>query len=264
MDVANLITSLPSLLLFGLVTAFCILSAEAGAILAQRRILQGKTEPDAPVGTAVGAILGLLAFMLSFTFSITANRFGDRKELVIRHANAIGTCYLRAGMIPEKQRTAIRKLLHEFVEILLSVSDPMNHNLDKATARLDKIQLLIWRQTVSLVQEDLDSEIRIFFSGSVNEVIDITEERKTVALVYRIPAMVWLLLFLLTALGMFSIGFQTGSYGKRRILDLPILAAAFSMVIVLIADMDSSSTHRIKVSQQPMKDVLQMIQEDVP
>ena len=62
---------------------------------------------------------------------------------------------------------------------------------------------------------------------------------------------------------MFSIGYQTGSYGKRRILDMPLLAAAFGMVVVLIADMDSTGIHRLKASLQPLQDVQEMMQEKI-
>ena len=103
MDLSYLVTHLHPLLLFTLVVVFCVLSAEIGALVAQFRIKKGVKDPEVPVGTAVGAILGLLAFMLGFTFSITATRFVDRKKVTINQANAIGTSYLRTSVLPEKQ-----------------------------------------------------------------------------------------------------------------------------------------------------------------
>ncbi len=64
-------------------------------------------------GSVIAVSLGLLAFMLAFTFGIAANRFDTRKQLVLDEINAIGTTYLRANTLPEPPRTKIRKLLRD-------------------------------------------------------------------------------------------------------------------------------------------------------
>ena len=264
MDLAQFITSLNPLILFILIVAFCVIFSEAGSLLAHKRTKKGIKEPEAPVGTAVGAMLGLLAFMLGFTFSITASRFADRKDLIIRQANAIGTLYVRASMIPEKQKLEIRKLLHEYIDLLLNINYASPEQISKVNARTSKIHVGIWKQTATLVQEDMDSELRTFFSGAVNELMNIGRERKTVSFVFRVAGMLWTSLFVLTAVCMFAIGFQVGSYGTRRIFDMPLLAAAFALVIVLIADMDSTGVHHLKASLQPLKDVQELMQEELP
>lgn len=263
MDLGLFITNLNPWILFGLVIAFCVLCAEAGALTAQFLIRKGIKEPETPVGTAVGALLGLLAFMLGFTFSITSARFAERKALTIKQANAIGTSYLRTSNLPEKQKQEIRKYYHEYVDILLYKKYP-EENIAVAVKRLEKIHILIWKQTASLTKEDMDSELRSLFNASVNDVVDVARERKTVAMVFRIPSVIWTSLFMLAALGMFSVGYQTGTHGSRRTFDLPVLAAAFALVIIMIANMDSSGRYRFKVSLQPFIDLEQMMEEDIP
>src|SRR5688572_5151648 len=121
MDVALLITSLHPWVLFLLTTILGVLIAEVGVWLARRSKEKEKKEGEASPGTLVGAMLALLAFMLGFTFSITSSRFADRKELVIRQSNALGTCYLRTSLLPEKQKTESRKLLREYTDILVQM-----------------------------------------------------------------------------------------------------------------------------------------------
>jgi hypothetical protein len=48
----------------------------------------------------VGATLGLLAFILAFTFGLAAARFDTRRQVVLDEANAIGPTYLRAACFP--------------------------------------------------------------------------------------------------------------------------------------------------------------------
>jgi uncharacterized protein YneF (UPF0154 family) len=268
MYIGAVISALPSWALFVLVMVVCVLAAELGAWMAKRRAKKGIKDPEAPIGTAVGAILGLLAFMLGFTFSLTESRFGNRKEQVIEQAKAINTCYLRANLIPEKQKKAIRKALREYINILvhkdlksISYQNKVNKN---AIARLEELHSQMWQQASTLVNEDLDGEIRTFFLGSLNDVINIYQERKTITLIFRIPDIIWTSLFLLTMIGTFVVGYQTGIFGTRRIISLPFMAAAFALVIVMIADMDSTGPDRFQVSQQPLIDIKELIEKDNP
>ena len=66
----------------------------------------------------VAATLGLLAFILAFTFGLAASRFDSRMQVLLDEANAIGTTYLRAGMLPE-QGKQIRALLREYADARL-------------------------------------------------------------------------------------------------------------------------------------------------
>jgi hypothetical protein len=80
-----------------------------------------KSETDVPIGTIVGAMLGLLAFILAFTFGMAASRIDVRKQLLLDEVNSIGTAYLRADFLPTPQRTETRMLLRKYVDIRLDV-----------------------------------------------------------------------------------------------------------------------------------------------
>ena len=69
------------------------------------------------MGAVVGATLGLLAFLLAFTFGMAASRYDTRKQLVLQEANAIGTTYLRAEFLQEPQRSDIRNVLREYAAL---------------------------------------------------------------------------------------------------------------------------------------------------
>ena len=72
----------------------------------------------------VAATLALLAFILAFTFGLAGSWFDVRRRLVIDEANAIGTTYLRAGMLPEPHRSDVRDLLREYVDVRLEAIKP--------------------------------------------------------------------------------------------------------------------------------------------
>jgi hypothetical protein len=114
-------SSLDALPLWGLLMAILLLvllSIEGGYRLGQYRRRRSEEEKEAPVGAMVGATLGLLAFILAFTFGLAAARFDTRRQVLLDEANAIGTTYLRAGMFPDR-RDAIRALRRDYVDTRL-------------------------------------------------------------------------------------------------------------------------------------------------
>src|SRR4051794_3906906 len=91
---------LPLGFLFLAILLVVLLSVEAGYRVGKYR---STPEKESPVGEMVAAALGLLAFILAFTFSLAATRFDDRRKVLLDEANAIGTTYLRAAMLPERR-----------------------------------------------------------------------------------------------------------------------------------------------------------------
>ena len=81
---------------------------------------------------------------------------------------------------------------------------------------------------------------------------------------YRIPRSIWLAVYLLSVLSMLALGYQVGMSGIRRLRGTPVLAATFSLVIVMIADIDRPGEGLMRVSQQPIADVQQSMIDDSP
>src|SRR6201982_2091547 len=104
--------ALPLWALFIVILLVVLFSVEFGYRLGKYRRSRHEQEKEAPLGTMVGATLGLLAFVLAFTFGLAAARFDARRQALLDEANAIGTTYLRAGMLPE-QGEKIRGILPE-------------------------------------------------------------------------------------------------------------------------------------------------------
>lgn len=262
MDFGGWISALPLWAIFVLTMALCMGAVESGTALAGIALRRkSEKEADGPLGSLVGAVLGLLAFFLAFTFGMTASRFDARRQLVLDEANVIGTTYLRAGLLPQERGLGIRRLLREYAELRLALTIE-NHpeNLKRAEA----IHGELWSQTELLVAADMDSEIRSLFIASLNQLIDLHQSRKTVGLQYRIPGTVWLVVYLLSALSMLAVGYQVGMSGMRRLRGTPVLAASFSLVILIIADIDRPGEGWMLVSQQPIADVQQSMLADSP
>ena len=254
--------TLPLWVVFVLTLATCLAAVEAGAVLAETVLRRRQEkEPDGPLGSMVGALLGLLAFFLAFTFGIAASRFDSRRQLVLDESNAIGTTYLRAGLLPRTQGLEVRRLLREYADTRLTISP---ENVVERLKKSEQVHGQLWSQAKLLVKDEMDSELRSLFVSSLNELINLHQSRKTVALQYRVPGSVWFVVYLLSALSMLAVGYQIGMSGTRRLLGTPVLAIAFSLAILMIADLDRPGDGLLRVSQQPIADVDQMMRIDSP
>jgi hypothetical protein len=111
--------------LFAITLLVVLLSVEVGWWLGRLRSKRGATIVDAPASSVIGGTLGLLAFLLAITFSMSASRFETSRQVLIDEVNAIGTCYLRADLVPESERREIQKRLREYAHLRADVAkDP--------------------------------------------------------------------------------------------------------------------------------------------
>jgi hypothetical protein len=244
---------LPLWVLFAATVVTVLLSVEGGYRLGTYRRRRSDQEKEAPVGAMVGAMLGLLAFMLAFTFGLAASRFDARRIVLLDEANAIGTAYLRAGLLPEPHRSKIRELLREYVDARLEAVQ--TGHVVQGISKSTRLQGSLWAQAVAAAEKDPRSIVTGLFIESLNEVIDLHTKRVSFGLRSRIPAPIWAALYSLVTLGFAAIGYQEGLSGSRRSLAVLALALAFSGVMLLILDLDRPHEGAFKVSQQAMVDL---------
>jgi hypothetical protein len=255
-DIGGFFSSMPVILLFVLMLISYALVVGVGIFMGYERFLKGAPEIASPTDTEVGAVLGLLAFLLGFAFSATWTKFANRSNYVVQHAKAIRTCYLRTSLLPDRQKLESRKLIYEYTAVVLGFYAAP----EKSLIKMDALHLLIWQQTATLVQEEMDGELRSLFTGSVNDLINVAMERKAIALLFPIPNIIWGALLFLAVIGMFAFGYDAGINGMRNLFQLFLLPLAFGLVIVLIARLNSSHVHRhFKITQKPLREVLQMM-----
>ena len=215
-------------------------------------------ESSGSIGSAVGATLGLLAFILAFTFSVASTRYDARKQLVTDGANAIGTCYLRADFLPDEQRIEAQRLLREWVALRIDRDSFGSGNVETTLSQANEIQSELW-DLVVVEGRARATPMTALFADACNEVFDVHSERVTKGLVNRIPGPLWLVLYVVSMLAMVTVGYQLGTEGSRRGIGMALLAVAFATVLVTIADLDDGFRGFLRVSNQPME----LLYEDI-
>lgn len=242
---------LPLWALLLLVLAVVLASMEAGYRWG-KHASRPDAEQDTPLGEMVAATLGLLAFLLAFTFGLAASRYDTRRQLLLDEANAIGTTYLRAGMLPEG-RGDIQSLLRQYVDARLNAVRP--GQLHEGVRRSEALQNQLWDRTVSIAEKHQDSIVVGLFVQALNELIDLHAKRLTASVRNRIPLAIWAALYGVTVMSFAALGYHGGLVGARRSAAVLPVAVTFAVVIGLIADLDRPQEGTLTVSQQALIDV---------
>ena len=248
---------LPLWLLLCLTVATVLGSAELGHRFGAYRRKRSELEKTEPVHAMTGTMLGLLAFLLAFVFGLAATRYSARQDLVIREANAIGTCYLRTDLLPEPQREPARSLLREYVDVRLAWAASESAGDARHS---QQIHSKLWKIAVRFGRENSGSESASLFIDSLNEVIDVHEER--VLARAHINGTIWATLFLLTVIGFSTTGYYTGLHASSRSPVLVATALAFAVVIVLVADLDRPMDGLITTKQHAMLNLKESLQRE--
>jgi len=245
----NPLDLIPLWAIFLLIVGLLLLGTEIG-FQAGKAWHRRESEPDTVIGPMVAATLGLVGFLLAFITSMSADRFSNRRALVMEEANVIGTAYLRAGYLPEPYPSESRDLLREYVDTRLAAVETGNH--EAAIARSEEIQEELWRSAEELVVATGGSDVYALYLESLSEVIEVNTQRVIAAFYARVPASLILAAFAFTMLGMFILGFGNGEDSKRSAIALVTLVLVFGSVLYLIMDLDRSQEGLFQVSQQPL------------
>lgn len=267
MDNVGFMQMLPTWLTFLGTVVIVVLSIMCGVAIARLRRERAGKDEDSSVNTVAGATLGLLAFILAFTFGFTASRYDMRRQMLLDEVNAVETTYLRTGFIPEPHCSEVRRLIREYVAVRADlVKRPQD--IVQAIAKSEDLQGRLWRHATAVAGADLKNQaIVALFMDSLNQMIDLHTKRVTVGTVYRIPPIMWLALFGLTVISMIEVGYLFGKSDNVNWLFIFALALAFSAVILLIADLDRSGSGKIgiiQVNPKPMLDLQQRLSADKP
>lgn len=260
MNAISLTDAIPLWVLYILSLAVVMLSIELGWRFGDYRRRRSEEENNAPISVPVGATLGLLAFLLAFTFGMAGSRLDNRKAIVLQEANAIGTTYLRTDFLPEQLRDETRNLLREYTVLRSGGAASIMSAEGMAMSGSIQDQLWVIANNAKTISDTVATGL---FIESLNEMIDLDAIRVT-ANRNRIPDPIWFMLGIVTIFTMTAIGYEFGLTGARSWAATILLAIAFTSVILLIADLDRPQVGLVQVSQQPLLDLLNKIGTPVP
>jgi len=257
------------LLLIGTI-AIMVLFIEYGFRLGQKAQGGAKKAQTSQVRAIMGAGLGLLAFMLAFTFSTAQSHFEVRVQSLAEEARIARNAYMQADLLPEPRRSDAKQLLKKYIKLRAGISMVSGNNITQKIAELlrqsEQIQHDLW---VLAVGSDSQGSITPGLAGresqfmtSVLALSDVHYTRVHSAIMNRIPFTIWMTLYLMAALSMVIMGYQAGLTERRSPVATVTLAIAFSAVIILITDLDRPVMSFFEINKQLLVDLHEYMEAD--
>jgi hypothetical protein len=252
--------SIPILVFVALFVVVILAVYEVGYQIGKfvRRRGTDDSKPDeGPTGIIVGAILGLMAFLLAITMGMASDRFDARRALVLSETNAIGTLYLRAGYLDEPASSDMRTLIREYVPLRIAPSDEAQ--IVANVERSEELHAQMWAIAEDVAQAQ-PSDVTALFIESLNEVIDLHTSRFVAGVYARVPPTILLLLVAGVILSLGLVGYNAGLLEKRSPIIAIVLVIALGATLWLVIDLDRPREGLMKTSQQPLIDLQQKLE----
>ena len=228
----------------GFLVSFAVLYLAAGlGSMLRTRFLPFKEEERDDFTVVLGATLTLLGLLIGFTFSMAVSRYDQRKIYEEAEANAIGTEFVRADLLPATEGAKVRDLLKRYTEqriLFYTTRDSQQlAQIDRNTANL---QNELWTTVRGPAMAQPNPVMALAVAG-MNDVLN-SQGYTQSAWWNRIPTAAWTLMALIAIGSNVLIGYGSRWTDWRLLLIVPL---AVSLSFFLIADIDSPRRGTIRV-----------------
>jgi len=212
----------------------------------RNRFLPLQEEDRGEFGVVLTATLTLLGLLIGFSFSMAVSRYDQRKKCESEEANAIGTEYRRADLLPAGDAARVRELLKKYVDqrVLFYTAGDRNR-LAKINADTAELQNELWSAVRPAAPTQATPVLALAISG-MNDVLN-SQGYTQAAWWNRIPLAAWALMLVIALLSGLLIGYNAHRKNWRIFLIVPV---AVSIAFFLIADIDSPRGGAIHVIPQ--------------
>ncbi|MEO7200264.1 MAG: hypothetical protein ABIY56_08620 [Dokdonella sp.] len=222
------------------------------AALLGRVVLRGNHNHDSDLredfGTILAAALTLLGLIIAFSFSMATDRYDDRMNFEEGEANAIGTEYVRADLLPAKDGDTVRSLLRSYLDLRIDFYVANDDaEILSARTRTAESQAHLWSAILPVAAAQPTAITALAVSG-MNDVLN-AQGYAQAMFWNRIPVSAWCLIWAIA----FGCNLLVG-YGSRSLAGglrlLPILPTLVATALMFIADIDAPRHGIIRVQPQ--------------
>lgn len=208
----------------------------------------------------VGSVFALSLFILAFSFNTATTLFEEKKMLITDEANAIETTYFRSGFLQQPYQKNVRALLQEYVSVLLEGAK--SGSPEQLTKKYENYQDKIWGYVEAIADKYPNPVMLGLFIDSLNDAINFHAKKAGKEGRTFLPEIIWLVIYFLTVLTTFAIGYQLGLLGYRSFVLYVILVLAYTSIIMLIADLDRPQEGLLRTSRQALVNVYDRMQSE--
>ncbi|HEY7096661.1 MAG TPA: hypothetical protein VH437_08060 [Terriglobales bacterium] len=242
------------LLVFALSLLVLFLAAIIGDQI-RHRMFPLKDEGREDFNIVLGGTLTLLGLLIGFSFSMAVGRYDQRKNYEEAEANAIGTEYVRADLLPAENAARIRGLLRKYIDqrVLFYTTRDLER-VDKINTDTAALQNELWSSVRVVATAQSTPVVALAVSG-MNDVLN-SQGYTQAAWWNRIPIAAWLLMAAVAICANLLVGYSAHGTHRRMLVILPMMGA---LAFFLISDIDSPRGGVIRVVPQNLLSLSQSL-----
>jgi len=242
-----------SLTLLGILTVLGMLAGtlgllEVGRRFGVRRLAQDPEGAKAGAGAVEGAVFGLMALLIAFTFSGAGARFDARRALAVEEANCVGTAWLRLDLLPASAQAPLREKFRQYVDARLALLRKLP---DIAAAKAEQtragvLQTEIWAHAVAACRDSGSTPATMLLLPALNQMFDIATTRTT-GMQMHPPVVIYGMLALLVLAGALLAGYGMGVGKVRHWLHTLAFVLVLVLAIYVILDFEFPRVGLIRI-----------------
>ena len=213
---------------------------ELGRLIGRWRIKVSGEDEIQGSGNLESATFALLGLLIGFTFFGAADRFDNRRKLIVDEANIIGTTYLRIDFLPEERQAPLREKFKLYLDSRIATYKKFS---DKAAANAEiansiRLQSEIWKDATVASKESPSTSAGTLMTISLNEMLDIFTTRAMSNQMHP-PPIIFAMLFTFAFLCCTMIaGFSTSDKPRRGWLHIMIFSGVLAFSVYVIMDIE--------------------------
>lgn len=202
------------------------------------------------------AMLGLLGLLLGFTLAMAVSRWDTRRDVIVNEANAIGTVWLRAGLLEEPLRADLRNALRSYTDARIALGGSRSDRaaLRAAQRNSESLHASIWSTIERASQPGRSPAVLTSLINSANELIDIHELRLA-SIENYLPAPLFLLLLTVAAFSMGFLAWAFGAANQGGRAAIVILGLLIGAVLLLIMDVNRPQRGSLDIGVESLERV---------
>jgi hypothetical protein len=222
-----------------------LLAAWFGSWLRRRHKLEDRQRDD--FSLILTATLTLLALLIGFSFSMASSRYDQRKNLEEAEANAIGTEYLRADLLPAADRDKVRGLLKQYLDVRMRFYLASLDTVGPVNADGARLQGELWSAVTAPALRQPDPVVALVVAG-MNDVINAQGFTQAAFWNYvPLSALALMAAIAIMCNVLLGYGARTPFPHSRLLLILPLIVA---LAFMLIIDIDTPHRGFVTIAPQ--------------
>lgn len=202
-------------------------------------VIQLRNQTSSKLEVAEGAVFGLLALLIAFTFSGAYDRYEHRKMHLVEEANIFDKAYNYIDLTPTDVQPELRNDIRQFLDLNIKAFKDIPY-MDKVYEDLRQAQIFedkIWKTTVDACKESTDKTLAQVYVPAFNEMFEAAHMGFYLTQIHP-PRIVFILLNGLAALGAFLVGYNSAENKHRNPLHAFSYILLTALIIYIIFNME--------------------------